>query len=400
MTGRRGVFGRVLWIVLGAAACAPAMWAQEECSSCHDQKVAGVHEPLPCLTCHEGRDAYPHPANVTNPSCGSCHEEIAKRDALGIHAEVGRNGGAAPECSTCHGAAHDVQVARSETFRKAQPETCGMCHSEPAEHFQASVHGTSLAAGAAGAPTCTTCHGAHDILAPRDPAAAVNPSHIRETCAGCHENLLLTRQFRIPADRVLSFDQSFHGLAAKAGSTTVANCASCHSYHDILPSSDPKSSVHPDNLPATCGQCHPGAGQRFTIGPVHTLEGEGEVWQVEAVTSLYLFLIPAVIGLMMLHNIGDFVRKLWTLRISPPAAPPIPAGRPEVRMLPFERLQHGLLVISFSVLVWSGFALKYSGEWWAQPLARWEAQMPVRGFVHRGAAIVLVAVSFIHLFSL
>ena len=47
------------------------------------------------------------------------------------------------------------------------------------------------------------------------------------------------------------------------------SCASCHGVHNIFPSSDPRSTVNPKNLAATCGKCHAGAGTRFVIGPVH-----------------------------------------------------------------------------------------------------------------------------------
>jgi hypothetical protein len=67
----------------------------------------------------------------------------------------------------------------------------------------------------------------------------------------------LMSRFRVPTDRVVSFDASYHGLALRAGSQTVANCGSCHGIHLVLPSSDPRSSVNPDRLPETCGQCHP-----------------------------------------------------------------------------------------------------------------------------------------------
>ena len=35
-----------------------------------------------------------------------------------------------------------------------------------------------------------------------------------------------------------------------------ANCASCHGFHNIFPSSDVRSSVNADNLNQTCGRCH------------------------------------------------------------------------------------------------------------------------------------------------
>ncbi len=98
-----------------------------------------------------------------------------------------------------------------------------------------------LARGITQAPLCTDCHGEHKIIKHTNEASPVNAAHIRDTCGSCHGDVLLTRKFGLPSDRLVSFDSSFHGLAAKAGNQTVANCASCHGVHNILPSSDPKS---------------------------------------------------------------------------------------------------------------------------------------------------------------
>jgi cytochrome b subunit of formate dehydrogenase len=206
---------------------------------------------------------------------------------------------------------------------------------------------------------------------------------------------------KMPEDRLVSFDQSFHGLAARAGSQTVANCASCHGVHRILPSTDAKSTVNPKNLPITCGQCHPGAGKRFAITQIHLIEGRessGVAW----VRSIYSVLIPLTIGLMLLHNAGDWLRKLIRLRGGKPE--PVehstPEPRPALRMYPFERLQHAVTALSFIVLVWTGFALKYPDQWWARPLMIAESTQPMRSLIHRVAAAVFIAVSVTHLVSL
>jgi hypothetical protein len=200
----------------------------------------------------------------------------------------------------------------------------------------------------------------------------------------------------------VSFDASFHGLAAKEGNETVANCASCHGVHNILPSADPRSKVNPKNLAATCGKCHQGAGKRFAISQVHVAEGRKEAPAMRWVRQFYLLMIPLTIGLMLLHNGGDWVRKLLRLRGN--AGPSrgrsgneLPS-RPNVRMLPFERVQHALLVISFITLAWTGFALKYSDQWWARPSLLGAGNL--RSIVHRIAALVFVAVSSMHVISL
>jgi cytochrome b subunit of formate dehydrogenase len=292
---------------------------------------------------------------------------------------------------------------RSQAFRAAVPETCGMCHSEIAEQYRASVHGQALARGVTQTPLCTDCHGEHRILKHTNQASPVNAAHIRDTCGSCHGDVRLTRKFGLPSDRLVSFDSSYHGLAAKAGSQTVANCASCHGVHDILPSSDPKSTINPRNLPKTCGQCHPGAGTRFAISQVHLTEGNAEPAALRWVRQFYWLVIPVTIGLMLLHNGGDWVRKLIDRRFS--LRRDILGARNfsehgELRMLPFERVQHAVLAVSFLTLVWTGFALKYPDQWWARPLLLLEGAYPMRSLIHRIAACVFMAVTLTHLISL
>jgi cytochrome b subunit of formate dehydrogenase len=278
-----------------------------------------------------------------------------------------------------------------------------MCHGEVQAEFEGSVHGQAVAKGITGAPVCTDCHGEHSILPKADQASRVHPLHVRETCARCHGDLRLTSKFGLPSDRIASFDESFHGLAAQSGSLTVANCASCHGYHDILPSTDAKSTVHPAKLAETCSACHPGAGKRFALGPVHVLPGGSqEPAPIRWARSFYLVVIPVTIGFMLLHHAGDWLRKLKRMRLSatPAVVRTSPPGAGEIRMYPLERVQHALLAVSFIVLVWSGFALKYPAQWWALPLVSFESQWPIRGTIHRIAGAVMLGAAVMHVVTL
>lgn len=400
-------FAVLAWINLAGPLAAQPAAAESPCASCHDvaEKISkSGHAAVACQQCHARHEEYPHPANVPKPACVSCHAQQVGEHARSIHGKQLKAGNAAaPSCDTCHGAAHEIGRAITAEFRQSVPDTCGACHTEVNEHFQASVHGKAISAGRLDAPVCTDCHGEHGILPKSDAASGVNAGRIRDTCARCHGNLTLSRRFGLPSDRITTFDSSFHGLAAKAGAQSVANCASCHGFHDILPSSDPKSMTNPKRLAATCGQCHPGAGSRFAIGQIHWNDGQQEAWPLRYARLFYLFLIPAVIGFMLLHQGGDWIRKLASLRFAAGGKPatilaPYPAGTE--RMLLAERLQHGALVASFLALVWTGFALKYPDAWWAQPLMQLEGKWSVRGLVHRCAGAAMLAVSVVHIITL
>ncbi|MBI3665802.1 MAG: cytochrome b/b6 domain-containing protein [Acidobacteria bacterium] len=378
------------------------------CASCHDQpqKMQNTaHESLGCATCHPQHEKYPHPTGIAKPTCVVCHSNIGRDYARGVHGQAARQGSAAPDCTICHGSAHEVISPRSLDFRQKTPDTCGMCHEQVVAQYKASVHGQALKRGVYSAPLCTDCHGEHSIQPHSMETSPVNVRHIRETCARCHGDVQLTSRFGLPADRVVSFDATFHGLAARAGSQTVANCASCHGVHNIFPSSDPRSTVNPKNLPTTCGRCHPGAGKRFVLGPVHQWDGRAEVAAVRWARWIYLVLIPVLVGLMLLHNAGDWVRKLLERRLSPTSARNelvLVAAKapPELRMFTLERVQHVLLALSFVVLAWTGFALKYPDPWWARPLTLWGANWGLRGIIHRVASVVFLATGMVHMISL
>jgi formate dehydrogenase gamma subunit len=200
-------------------------------------------------------------------------------------------------------------------------------------------------------------------------------------------------RFNMPLNRVPTYQDSYHGLAAREGRETVANCASCHGVHNIYPSSDPRSTVNRANLGKTCGKCHPDAGQRFAIGHVHTLPPATAGGRVlDFVKDFYLVLIPTVLGLMFFHNFLDWWRKAKR------SLARYRSGHGQIRLSLSERAQHYILLGSFVVLVITGFALKYPGAFWAAPLLRLEKVLPAfRGIVHRIAGVILMGASVYHL---
>jgi cytochrome b subunit of formate dehydrogenase len=401
-----GALGFALFaLVVGAAGATPATAAEKpaECVSCHEQGQKldkSAHAGLTCDTCHERHEAFPHPANIPKPQCITCHQDQADKYADGVHGQARKHGNeGAPDCGMCHGSAHELLPPKSQAFRSSVVDTCGLCHTDVVDQYRTSVHGKAMAQGIAQAPLCTDCHGEHDILKHTNTASPVNEAHIRDTCGSCHGNVRLTRAFGLPSDRLVSFDSSFHGLAYKSGDQTVANCASCHGVHNILPSTEAKSTINAKNLPATCGKCHPGAGTRFAISQIHVVEGRTEPAGVKWVREFYLLVIPVTLGLMFLHNAGDWIRKTVRIRLRAAVSRMVPGHR-EVRVLPFERVQHALLAVSFVMLAWTGFALKYPDQWWARPLLLMEGRWPVRGVLHRTAAVIFVATAITHLISI
>jgi formate dehydrogenase gamma subunit len=61
-----------------------------------------------------------------------------------------------------------------------------------------------------------------------------------------------------------------------------------------------------------------------------------------------------------------------------------------------ERYQHWILVVCFTLLAVTGFALKYHDAWWVQPLLILEGQFSLRGWLHRLAAVLFMALALYH----
>ena len=421
---------------LGCASCHEGMTPDSPhpslpapvCSSCHAEPASdlsgSVHGHLKqgddrpeCRSCHGPPHQIPPLADAASPvscarlpdTCGSCHSDpelLARHKVpfarpveayrLSVHGRAqARDESRAASCSDCHGS-HAILAARdpaSRINRWRVPETCGSCHAETRATYADSVHGQAVARGVEDAPVCTDCHGEHAILAPSEPDSLVSPARVSSvTCGRCHGDERLSDRYSLPRDRVPAFEASFHGLAARAGSQTVANCASCHGVHNILPANDPRSTVSPANLAKTCGACHPGAGARFSIGPVHVRPATpSEHVVVRLIRWAYRVLIPFTVGFMLLHNGLDFLAKLMRNR----ARHGGPAGEVERMNLQF-RVAHGLVVLSFPTLLLTGFALKYPEAWWAAPLLAWEGEVAFRGSLHRIAGLALLAALAYH----
>lgn len=405
---------------IGRASNAPV----QLCAACHADDVrdfrssihafarrAGDTEAATCTSCHgpihkvlAAGDPASSVAKKNLPNtCGKCHanpEFLASHQIpfahpveayrLSVHGRALAAGNAsAPSCSDCHSnhAILSPRDARSKINHWNVPATCGACHTEIKHTYDQSVHGKAVALGVRDAPVCTDCHGEHIILAPLEPQSLVNPSRVSSvTCGRCHADERLTGRYNLPADKVPAFQDSYHGLAMRSGSQVVANCASCHGVHNILPSSDPRSTVSTSNLAKTCGACHVGAGQRFAIGRVHVSSASvTEHPVVRFIRQTYLFLIPFTLGFMILHNAIDFFGKMIRRQHSENSG-----GEVERMNLNF-RIAHWLVVVSFPTLVITGFALKFPEAWWVQPILRWEGRFAFRGTVHRTAAVILIA---------
>ena len=240
----------------------------EICLACHGTDVHSVRKT------DDPQSLVAH-ANVYK-TCLKCHDQVEpvliKDYVNSIHGKAVISGNPkAAVCTDCHGS-HEInhsRLANSKAARTNIPDTCGQCHKTESGEYTNSIHWQAAKQGFQDAPVCTDCHGEHEIRSRHDRNSATFSSNITETCARCHGSQVINTRFKLANNRVQTYMQSYHGLSGSLGNLKVANCASCHEAHQILPSSDLKSSVNPANLGKTCGKCHPGAEKRFIAEPIH-----------------------------------------------------------------------------------------------------------------------------------
>ena len=238
-----------------------------------------------------------------NSDCLACHGDkviTAERKGRTVSVYVSEknfstsiHGGLS--CVNCHLDLEGKELPHDTPLKKVD---CSGCHEAEVKQHAASLHGKAMKRGDPLAPSCASCHGMHDIKAVKDPLSPVSPLKVPFTCGKCHkEGTAVMQQRNIHQDHILeNYSESIHGEALfKKGLIVAANCASCHTAHNILPHTDPASSIARGNIAKTCTRCH------ARIEDVHRKVIKGELWEKEA------HVLPACVDCHQPHK----VRKVF-----------------------------------------------------------------------------------------
>jgi hypothetical protein len=332
---------------------------------------------LQCVDCHADLAGVelPHVEKLQPAQCASCHDEPVAAYQKGVHAKARAEGQpAAATCASCHGT-HDIlpsEHPESRSYHLNLPATCGQCHGNEAiiaqahlpggnvaSRFGDSIHGRALTRmGLVVAPSCASCHGAHDVLGKGDPGSRVHRSQLAATCGTCHEGI--ERQYvqgahgqqvakgnlrapvcadchsahgiqpaQTPSWRVEvvnecgtchteslhTYRDTFHGQVTELGYSRVATCADCHGAHEMLPKSDPRSPVSDERRLSTCQKCHPGATANFARFDPHANAHDRERNPILFFTAQFMqLLLWGVFSFFGIHSGLWFVRSWRVLR--------------------------------------------------------------------------------------
>ncbi len=376
------------------------------CTACHqeefDKNKNSIHAAkgltvATCTGCHGSQHSVLKSKDPNNSmsavnqvrQCGQCHRTMMAGYLTSEHARALFVSGlvSAPDCTGCHGGGHEIlrhDAPDAVTAAAHSPDTCGKCHAGILKEWSEGAHGELWRAGSSKGPVCMTCHEAHAI---KVPTSAEMRRHFPSDCGNCHAALYA------------SFHDSFHGKAGALGYTAAAMCADCHTPHHNLKASDPRSSVNPANLGATCGKCHQSeANAAFLTYDPHAKPSDRSrnpylYWVWIAMTGLLL----GVFGFFGLHDLLWLQRSLvGALRGEFKAARKTEG--PYVRRFSSAQIAvHITIVVSFLVLAATGLPLKFAAASWAPKLmALWGGPL-VAGVLHRIAAIVTFGYFVYHL---
>ncbi len=230
-----------------------------KCLDCHENVIEkSIHNGIiECQDCHTDVKDEGHIDNgAKKVDCGTCHEDYAESMQNDIHRRL-KTVKNLPTCTTCHGT-HNI-ISPSEVSDKAK-DYCGKCHKNMSTTLASTYHVKRTSS-----KVCFECHEQKDIKT--NLSHSVHPNL---ECSDCHnyiaknlddhpQNVSVTQKadcYLCHGEIAKQHKESIHGIALSEGIDEAAKCWDCHGSHEILPVKNPESEVYPTNLATTCGKCH------------------------------------------------------------------------------------------------------------------------------------------------
>ena len=437
------VDGKVISLYVDEEEHRNSIHGQNSCIKCHTN-VSIARDPV-CKG--SGKDYY-----------SICHSKQVDDYQISRHGSYHAAGNPiAPYCTDCHGV-HGMQSKEdleSPTFSRNIPDLCGRCHREGqkaavaykgkeheiVKNYTMSIHGKGLLqSGLMVTATCVDCHTAHRELPVADPRSTVHPDNIATTCAKCHlgiyeeykqsihSRLVNDTEKELPVckdchlshtikrvdmaafrqgildqcgkchmDVAKTYFDTFHGKVSKLGSPKTAKCSDCHGAHNILPPSNPNSTLSRVNVVETCKQCHPNSNRKFVGYLTHATHHNKNKYPYLYYTFWFMtFLLIVTFSVFGAHTIMWMPKAMKERRARGKVTHEF-GSRYYVRFYPFSRFLHLLVILSFLSLAITGMTIKFSGVGMFQTLSKAMGGYEVTGFVHRIAAVITFTYFGLHI---
>ena len=227
-----------------------------------------------CLSCHgDDMHALTPRAKLEEHrldfACKKCHPDTARKLALSVHGDANARFTKESGCLACHGGVAHKVLPLAKLDRTQQERACKSCHASLSQTLKNSVHDRPDKQPG-DHPTCVYCHGGnpHDIA----PPAHLSSAQRAELCGSCHSDAARMARYGLTTAAFDSYRQTFHGKALlRFGNTKVANCTDCHGLHGVLAPNDPASPTNPAHVAATCAKCHKDAKLNFALSGANHL---------------------------------------------------------------------------------------------------------------------------------
>lgn len=366
----------------------------------YDQSIHGRIGAASCKACHtingDMTTALPaaNPKSTVNranlpQTCGTCHQNALTSFHLSIHGSRSDQGNTkAATCADCHGS-HSILAVKDINSTLSRPNTattvCIKCHSQEVADYENSSHGKALMAGIAKAPNCTDCHTAVSHLKAPLSLRDFNMSMVAK-CSQCHES------------QAPSYRDTFHGQSSALGYKLAATCADCHTQHNNLPASDPRSSVNPANLVQTCSKCHTNVSANFVAYSPHPQPKNPEKSLLIYYVSHFMeWLLIGVFSFFGIHTILWLQRSLVAFFSEEHETSP-DDEKFVVRFAPIHRFTHVLIVVSFILLAATGLPLMFYYTDWGRAFEQYGGGVAVMRYIHRVCAVITFGYAGIHLY--
>ncbi|MFU8894769.1 MAG: hypothetical protein ACNA8J_00130 [Gammaproteobacteria bacterium] len=367
------------------------------CAQCHTvaKRVVdrSIHaDKVSCMDCHGDAHTMLKNDDLLSPMspvgqvqvCGDCHSQLPGQSEMidsfvnSVHGRGLLRSGllSSPTCSTCHGGhrVFEVEHERSPTSFQNSPQMCGDCHAYVLDEWlNRSAHGAAWMDGNTETATCIDCHESHRI---GDPVTSPYRLDIIEQCGDCH------------GDYFELYRGDFHGKATNLGLVVSATCADCHHPHATLGNEDPRSTIHPDNLQETCGDCHGQVTAGFaSYNPHIDASNPDDNLYVYLIAMLMHALIIGVFGFFGIHAILWLQRGIVGMKRGEYLGHHSPSGRYVRRFKQRDITMHVVVIVTFLLLAATGLPLKFSYAPWAQTVVDLFGGVENTMLLHRLAAI-------------
>ena len=345
------------------------------CDRCHPGHNATIHRKsgvdprlMTCVACHTGHRTRMKRVEgtvfkeVLAETCKRCHGEVLHQNENLAHGGImttDPDGGGA-SCVECHVYHWDLPTLPQE-YKRSLSYECLNCHADQNRNYLRSAHGIARRKGHDEAPTCVTCHGDSEV---ERISSRFTGQTIISLCGSCHANNEVTMRFQLNPNVISGYLNTYHGQVYALGyqGREFATCISCHDNHLILPSDNPESTISQQHILNTCGRCHEDVNPNFVkqlqhYDPMTTVENP----ILKAIHTFMLWLLGVTLSVFGLHTILWLSRALYDrIKRGPKLKNLLLRRQKYLRFGIYERVLHGMIIISFLMLAMTGLPLKYA----------------------------------------